>query len=358
MDSVVFACPGSPSEFEALVGHVAGVAMEDVRGPYWRDIYLQVSRQILQAETEGRASTAEADSSADAVLIRALVYAQRSWMVLRDLLPVEWLASRRVWDFGAGTGPGALWSIHAGARSITSYEAGRTEREWMTKLRSASGVRDWSILPGARTEVISEAGEGDRFLFLHSLREISGGNATRAARLLEPGLHRGAGFFLLEPGTQTSSQFLMEVRDRLRAYVEAPCRGAEACPRRHGPAWCHFTWRAGLGPRATAVLQSAGRKANLLHFSYLRLGPNPVPPRDHRLLEIDLRGRRQLELRFCGPDGEISVGIPPKPKDAYKAARGLVAGSLLRDPSDESGRFANGKLRHLAPELLEPPRST
>lgn len=307
-----------------------------------RAAYLRVSRQIQELEAPGLRTAARDNED---LAVRALVFGQRTWRILRDLVPESKVRGRRVVDVGAGTGPASLWALRGGASAVRSLEAGTWEARWLQAATAIHPNSDrWRIL---ETDVAAdglEANIGELWVFGFCLRELTRGRVDRSVRRVRRLLEAGARVLILEPGTQDSASHLQRVRDELAPHVRRPCRGALACPRGgEGSDWCHFTWPAQLGPLATAVLQSSGRRANRLHFSYLDLeweGSSKVAVGGARLLEVDGRGRKHLRLRVCGPGGESSIAVPPRPKRVADWARGLSPGSVL---PVESSAFQDGR---------------
>jgi len=327
--------PFDPEAYEAWLASFAGAgtALPDLRSPIWRDIYLRESTRIQAAQGAGR-STRQPDPGDERNLaLRALVFGQRTALVVQGLVaPGDWL-DRRVVDVGAGTGPVAWTAARAGAPRIACLEHGAAERAWLARLLPTLPAEAAQLAGSASPTAFRAARPSDLWVFGASFHELTGGDAARGAALLRPLLARGARALIVEPGTRPVARHLQAVRDRLSTFVRRPCRGAPACPRLQEPdGWCHFTWRRSLGPAATAVLQSAGRHANVVHFAYLELDPAGGSKFGGRLLEVRPRGKRRLDLALCGPQGIERVGVGPRPKGLRKWGEGLEAGSLLELP--------------------------
>lgn len=325
-------------DHEAWAAALAGLDSPDRLDPrFWAPIYRRVSDRIVGGEAEAESTGSRGVETSRELFIRALIFGQRTLRVLERLTCDDWARDRRIFDLGAGTGAVSRWAVRRGAAEVLSLEEAEPELRWLERAAAASGATRWRVSRGSVRDTIREAAPEDRLVFGNSLREIARGDDAEAARLLAPALAAGSELLVVEPGTRPSAHFLAGLRDRLRDHVMRPCRGAARCPRR-GERWCHFTWKSELGPLATAVLQSAGRRANLMHFSYLALGPRPSPGPSVRLLEVERRGKRRVKLHLCGPEGESTLDVPPRPRGLRRWAEDLEAGSLIELTPDVVSR--------------------
>jgi hypothetical protein len=335
-------------EHEALVREVA--AVDSFRGSRWVAAYRRASDEIRAREGGARPTGAGRDP--DAVVVRALVFAQRTRWVLDGLWDPDEVRGRRIIDIGAGTGPVALEALAKGASSVVSVEPSTAEHGWMKAVRDHLKDDRWELVRGVARDELSKARAGDVWVWGYSFRETTRGEPEDGARFVRRLLEAGAEVLIVEPGTQPSARHLQQVRDLVPEAVVRPCRGVRRCPRLQEPGdWCHFTWRQTLGPEAHRLEQAAGRRANLLHFSYLHLRPGgPGLQPGFRLLEIRPRGRKRLDLVGCGPEGLREWTIPPRPRELRRWGEGLEAGVLLDggEAADQAGR---------GPHVLEEPLS-
>ncbi len=309
----------------------------------WPTAYRAISESILEREARGRPT-----SGPDAFL-RALVFGQRTFHLLHLVLAPGWANGQRIVDAGSGTGPVALAAWAEGAESIACWETGRAELAW---LREGSRHADngWEIVNRSLKGAVEPA-EADFLVLGFSFLEAFGDDLVRAERWLRPWLDAGRRVLILEPGTHRSGRRLQELRDRLPDWVVAPCRGARACPRLADAAdWCHFRWRRPLGPTATKVLQAAGRRPHTLALAYLLLGPRSAVARqspDHwRLLEVQRRGRRRVDLRLCGPEAEVlACEVPFRPPALHAWGDAREPHELVAVGGLGSGSRAGSSLR-------------
>ena len=308
----------TPDQYEAWVAKVAGVSTSDLGGRHLAAVYRRVSAQITGRSSLGEVTTSP-DGANEEVMVRALVYGQRTALILRHLLSPTWLEGRRVVDVGAGTGAGSLFALEAGADGVVSLEAGQGELNWLRSAQRVHVHRDrWHIQSKSTTWRDLQPELGDRWLFLFSFLEIAGGQPRAGRSALQRLVDAGCQITIVEAGTREAAHALAALRDDLADQVSAPCPARERCPR--GPNsrdWCHFTWKRSLGPAATALAQGGGRRSNLLHFSYLQLGPAGPQVTEGRLLEVERRGRRTRTLRICTQDGERAYEVDRRDRSLW-----------------------------------------
>ena len=350
----------SPEAYEAWVGGLAGISTEGWSSRRWAAAYRRVSEAIVDRPGSVGRTTGSMDDP-EGVAIRALVFGQRTALVLGELMEEGWARGRRVVDAGSGTGPGALAALAAGARSVVSVEPGPAEARWLEGARAKSPGGDrWTVARRALDPRSLDPGLGEVWVFGHSFMEMTRGRRAEARAAVGRLVEAGARVVILEAGTAAAARHLSDVRDGRPADVQRPCRGALTCPRGPGAeAWCHFTWKRRLGPAATRILQSAGRRSNLVHFSYLDLVRGGSRPTDRRLIEIQRRGRRSRVLHVCGPNGEDRLEVAPKPTEVWSWAEALVEGDLLSAPEGLPAPTDGRPVRLRAPlRALGSPRST
>lgn len=338
----------SAEAYEAWVTAVSGLDPDDWRDQRWTAAYRRVSADIV-GRPQGVGRTTAREDGRDGLVVRALVFGQRTALVLEGLMESGWADGRTIVDVGSGTGPGALVALAAGARRVLSVEPGRAECEWLESARVRCPRPDaWRMEQRALEPRSLDPELGEIWLFGFSFLELAGPKAAAARAAAQRLVAAGRRVLILEAGTRASATRLAEVRDSLPADVRRPCRGATRCPRGAGSeAWCHFTWKRSLGPAAVRILQRAGRRSNLVHFSYLDLQQGATRTTGRRLIEILRRGRRARRLHLCGPEGEARMEVSPKPKSVWRWSERLEAGVLLAAPEalNEEGGGAVSRLR-------------
>ena len=148
-------------------------------------------------------------------------------------------------DVGAGPGT-ALWAARdrwPGIADALLIEGAAPMREWGERLASSSGITRVEWRSANITAEIGETGGRDIVTLSYVLSELAPDQRRRLVdRLLSL---NGDTLIIVEPGTPTGWQRILEARDRLLAagaHILAPCPHAAACPL-VAPDWCHFSRR-------------------------------------------------------------------------------------------------------------------
>lgn len=322
--------------FEELVLRALGGARAEIPVARWGAVYADLSRRLtaeLNLEDNDGPSALVGRSSGlaarDLDAVWGVVYAARTFHVAQEILARYPLGPGSFADLGAGWGPFAL----AAALSrpdvpVTLVDLSPERLENARRLFEVAGLGAPQLVVGdARTyHATAHGGVALPYSFGEMLaRERSPEESGR--RLLQgwtsemtPGGH----VYVLEPGSRGSARRLQAVRDAVAerapgVAIEAPCSGAGHCPRiADARDWCHFTWRAPVGPIARALAAAAERRWQEIHFSWLVLSRGPsrrieaLEPRAPtapwlagRLLEVRASAKGKVELRICTRDGEL-----------------------------------------------------
>lgn len=139
---------------------------------------------------------------------------------------------------------------------------------------------------------------------------------------------------LIEPGTPRGFALIRRAREQLLAAganVAAPCPHNGTCPMPEND-WCHFAQRI-----ARTRLQRTVKQGTLGYedekFSYVALTREPVAPIAGRVLRHPQIRPGHIELEVCMPEGIQRQVVTRSKKEAFRQARNLHWGSVLKDNS-------------------------
>lgn len=337
------------SVLRALGFDVRHWAPEDLPIDRWGAAYARLSEYLIAgaAGVTHHSHPESADALADMDAVWGLVYGARTRVIARRLLRAYPPPPGRFVEVGAGWGPfahaaqGSIRGIHSYLIDLSGNRLARAR-----SLFEASGFPAPQLQVGDATAV--EVPEASGIAVPYALGEMIAGSDRHGALFRAEQLVRrwvdclGAGgrLYLLEPGTLLSSRRVQDLRDRLAGstVLLGPCAGATRCPRLADPEdWCHFTWRAPLGPLGRAIADRARRRWREVHVSWLVVAAPGAPARTHdeetevraRVLEVRPVGRAKIRALLCGGDGLLSLVALRRSRDAYDALNTLTPGDLV-----------------------------
>lgn len=259
-----------------------------------------------------------------------LIYGVRSFEIARAL-DVDFGAS--VAELGSGWGPFSLAAALGGAE-VELVDLAGPNLKLGEQLLSALGLP----CETRRADLLRWQGPAQTIILPYVVNEVFGREEQLrpAVKQLSRWLAGPAEqLVIVDPGDQRSAQFLMALRERLRAeglYLPAPCCAQGACPLyEQDKQWCHFTWRLPLGPFGRRIADRAGRKWKEAHFSWITVSKRPPEPAPEaaRLLELRPLGRPKLQLRLCAAEGLVQLNVQRKQKAAFLHASALRPGQRL-----------------------------
>ena len=175
----------------------------------------------------------------------------------------------------------------------------------------------------------------DLAIISFSLYDVFGDDTAEMTAWLERNtkkLKADALFVVVEPAVKKrNAKFLMEVRDNLRKFVQAPCTHTNDCPiRKRQDDWCHF----GLKWRPPSWFERAvfmiGGSIPEINFSYLVLSKNPKRYEGFaRVVSRRLDEKGRIRFWTCESEGKILYqvlkrDITEKNKMASKILQGDV----------------------------------
>ncbi len=279
------------------------------------DRYRTFSERLLQVVAEPGNPTGDvtADHDLDTILLWAIVYGARTFHVTHRLIDMLKLNPESMVEIGGGWGPAALAFALRGSHTAIVDVAPRQiafGREFFAHLQLPATHR----LTSFRPDLLNDA---HLAVWTYSIREMTPTPAA-AARLLMSSLEAmapAATILVLEPGSKPSSHFLMETRDILARHglmPFAPCAATATCSLRIANDWCHFTWRLPLGPFATRIAASAGRRAQELHFSWIAIRRASTPSPYPRLIALRPLNKQGTQMSLCTRDGHQTVVVAKK----------------------------------------------
>lgn len=256
---------------------------------------------------------------------------------------LEELAARRP-DFSpvslldAGSGPGtASWAAlrqWPGLAGVTFLDSSPAFLDLAIALsRDAPGPLAAAQAVRGSIEAVPQNLASDLVVAAYALAELPLG---RAAQIAE-GLWRASRqvLVLVEPGTPQGFARLRAARQHLiaqHAVPVAPCTHARACPMA-GEDWCHFSVRLARS-RAHMHAKAARVPFEDERFAYLVLAREGAPVEGTRIIAPVLHAKPGLTLRLCEEGGIVQHDVARRDARAYKRARKLDWGDLLR-PSEE-----------------------
>lgn len=141
----------------------------------------------------------------------------------------------------------------------------------------------------------------------------------------------GQTLVLVEPGTPQGFARIHAARKMLLAsgaQLAAPCTHGGDCPMAGGD-WCHFKVRL---PRSRLHMHAKGATVPFEDeaFSYLVATRMPVRVGGHRVLAPPQLGKAGVSLKLCGGEGFTNRHVPARDRDAFKPAKKLQWGDVLR----------------------------
>lgn len=146
----------------------------------------------------------------------------------------------------------------------------------------------------------------------------------------------GRALVLLEPGTPQGFARIHAARTALLsagAVPIAPCTHAGACPMT-GPDWCHFSVRLARS-RAHMHAKAARVPFEDERFSYLILTREGAPEVGARILAPPQHGKPGATFKLCTEVGLETRHIARRSRHAYREARKLGWGDVLRPSSEK-----------------------
>jgi hypothetical protein len=327
----------------------------------WAAVYARASAKLAASEERGEFETAssgwlDAASSVsdprDHDAVWGLIYAARTFQIGVEILRAYPAPPGRFIELGAGWGPFALAAAasgHQGPFELADLSEGRLRRA--ERLFASAGaaapvlrigdVRSQQVGPCSAIAAPFSFGE-------LSPRTVGAREDARRIGAWVDALQPGGRLYLVEPGTRGSSRRLQALRDALVGAVSvvAPCFGAPRCPLLAGERdWCHFTRRWALGPVGQRIADSARRRWQELHFSWLVLAKQDGIADEQglaRVLENRRLGRGKVGVRVCDRDGAAWVTGLERNASVRDVLSGLEPGAVVEIHRDALERRGDG----------------
>lgn len=223
------------------------------------------------------------------------------------------VSGQSILDLGAGPGTGSFVFPQA---TVTSVER---DEEFIMIGRELEAPTEW-----VHSDLLDWIPQQEYDLTLLS---YSYGESPQL-NLISFWRHTRMAMLLIEPGTPTGWQHLLQARDQLLregAHIWAPCAHSRACPLK-SPDWCHFGIRF-QRPPLHRTLKEAVLNYEEEKFFYILMGKEPRAL-DSRVLRPPQKRSGHVMVKLCTPEGVVSPTIG-KSHSFYKTIRNADWGDSL-----------------------------
>ena len=276
-------------------------------------------------------------------LIRLLVFARRTYVIVRYLAPLLPQAGALT-EHGAGYAP-ALLALAQDDRQTAAIELFPGYEDVRAQLFAAAGLPAPTPRPPSSTSEPPADGDPALQIYPFSLSEIARRDPHAGGALIARHLEVGDAVLVLEAGDRHHARCLQAVRDHLaehRHFPRHPCRPQGPCPKSADPKdWCHFTLLHAPGDLERRLLTKADRDPDRVHFSFVLYGPSdpapapalPPAPELLTVLRPVERGKNRHVVETCGPRGLERWVALKRHRALFEATRDLPPVTVIGRPS-------------------------
>jgi ribosomal protein RSM22 (predicted rRNA methylase) len=295
-----------------------------------------LSQTYRAARASDSAIAAPADALAYAVARMPATYAATATAFARTAEQIPEFRPETLLDVdgGPGTASFAALAQWPGVARVRMLERNAAFRDLARALFDGDGrpaLAEAQILGRDVARASSDWPKADLVVASYVGVELSDGEAramVRAAIESSQGV-----LVLIEPGTPAGFARIRAAREALigmQALPLAPCPHAEACPML-APDWCHFSVRLARS-RDHKLVKSADAPFEDEKFSYVAAARTArALPGQRRIIAAPRASKAAVTLRVCEAAGLREHVVPRRDRAAWKAAKRLAWGDLMRN---------------------------